>query len=111
MRNLYDINTIHIEVTNACNLECANCTRFVGHHRKTFMIDMDQLRRALSSLEGFKGNIGIMGGEPTLHPKFEEICKIVCTTHSNIMGDLNNDVYINILDVQILISYISYSLN
>ena len=77
MRNLFDINTIHIEVTNACNLECANCTRFIGHHRKNFFITMDQLRKALSSLEGFKGNIGIMGGEPTLHPKFEEICNIV----------------------------------
>lgn len=68
---------VHIEITNACNLQCANCTRFVGHHRKPFFMDLPMVRKALASLEGFPGQIGIMGGEPTIHPKFAEICMIV----------------------------------
>lgn len=77
MKNLFDMSTIHIEVTNVCDLECANCTRFVGHHRKPFFMDLDTVRKGLESLEGFKGNIGIMGGEPTLHKQFKEICYLV----------------------------------
>ena len=73
---IYDIRVIHIEVTNACNLECANCTRFVGHHKQPFMMDLATVRKAIDSLDGFPGNIGLMGGEPTIHPQFAEICKI-----------------------------------
>ena len=55
MRNLFDINTIHVEITNACNLECANCTRFIGHHREIFFMDLDQVNNRL--LENFILNI------------------------------------------------------
>jgi hypothetical protein len=71
-----EVKTIQIEVTNACNLSCANCTRFVGHHKKPFFMDLEKVRKAILSLEGFKNGIGLMGGEPTVHPKFKEICKI-----------------------------------
>jgi len=37
---------------------------------------LDFVEKAIDSLEGFGGNIGMMGGEPTLHPNFEELCKI-----------------------------------
>ena len=33
MRPLSEMSVIQIEVTNACFLKCANCTRHVGHHR------------------------------------------------------------------------------
>lgn len=75
MKPIYE-KTIQIEVTNACNLECANCTRFVGHHRKPFFMDLDTVKTAIKSLDDFPGNIGLMGGEPTLHPQFREICTI-----------------------------------
>ena len=76
MRPLRDMTVIQIEVTNACDLRCANCTRFVGHHRKPFFMDLDMVRRGIESLLDFPGRIGLMGGEPTVHPKFAEICKI-----------------------------------
>lgn len=76
MKNLFDMSVIHIEVTNACNLTCANCTRFVGHHKNYFFMDLETVEKALKSLEGFKGRIGMMGGEPTLHPEFRQICKL-----------------------------------
>ena len=77
MKPIYDAWLIQIEVTNACNIGCANCTRLVGHHRKTYFMDLDFIEKAIDSLKGFKGGIGIMGGEPTLHPQFEEICKLL----------------------------------
>lgn len=67
---------IQIELTNSCINQCANCTRFVGHHRKPFMMDITTFIKALESLDGWKGGIGIMGGEPTLHPEFREILNI-----------------------------------
>ena len=77
MRPLTEMSIIQIEVTNACWLKCANCTRHVGHHKKPFFMSLNDISNAIDSLEGFKGNVGIMGGEPTLHPKFEEICKLM----------------------------------
>lgn len=79
----------HVIVTNACNLECSNCTQMVGHYKKPYFMDTETVRRAILSLvtpyttisqefpEGFPGVIGIFGGEPTVHPQFAEICKLV----------------------------------
>ena len=76
MRPLSAMTVIQIEITNACPLRCANCTRFVGHHKKSFFMELDMLRKAIDSLEGFPGRVGCMGGEPTVHPEFPEVCKI-----------------------------------
>src|SRR3989338_7290862 len=77
MRPLYEMKLIQIEITNACVLRCANCTRFVGHHRKPFFMYVETFTNALDSLEGFPGHIGIMGGEPTLHPQLPEILRMM----------------------------------
>lgn len=74
---IYRMKIIQIEITNACNISCSNCTRFVGHHRKPFFMDLETVARAIESLEGYQEQIGIMGGEPALHPQFPEICKLV----------------------------------
>lgn len=39
-------------------------------------MDLATVTKAIESLKGYPGNIGMMGGEPTLHPQFVEICKI-----------------------------------
>jgi hypothetical protein len=39
-------------------------------------MDKDYFIAALTSLKDFDGIVGIIGGEPTLHPQFEEFCKI-----------------------------------
>ena len=36
---IYRMPEIHIEITNGCNLECSNCTRHIGHHKKIFKMD------------------------------------------------------------------------
>lgn len=70
------MSLIHIDVTNNCRLMCANCTRFVGHHKSPYFMDLDTIAKAIESLKGYPGGIGLMGGEPTSHPDFVEICKL-----------------------------------
>lgn len=75
MKSPADMKIIQIDITNACTKKCSNCTRFCGNHRKPFMMDFDTFKRAVDSMEGFPGIVGIMGGEPTLHPQFEEFVR------------------------------------
>ncbi|MDA8430916.1 MAG: radical SAM protein [Geobacteraceae bacterium] len=72
-----DKSVIQIEVTNSCERECTNCSRFVGHYRNTYFMDLDQVEKAIDSLRDFPGVIGIMGGEPLKHPGFMEICRMM----------------------------------
>ena len=76
MRNLSEMEVIHIDVTNACHLRCANCTRHLGHHQKPYFMDLDFVEKALDSMEGFPGKVGLMGGEPFMHPKIKEIIEL-----------------------------------
>ncbi len=74
MRPLVEMDSIAIEVTNACRNSCSNCTQLVGHSKPYFM-SMKDLQRAVDSMIGFQNVIGIQGGEPLLHPQFAEICE------------------------------------
>ena len=76
MQPIWESKLIQIEVTNACINQCSNCNRCVGHHLKPFFMDLETVEKAIESLENYPGNIGLMGGEPTLHPQFPEICAI-----------------------------------
>jgi hypothetical protein len=40
-------------------------------------MNFDTFKRAVDSLDGFVGTIGIMGGEPTMHPEFERFADYV----------------------------------
>lgn len=79
MRNISEMKIIQIDVTNACNLTCSNCTRFCGHYTKDkyFFMDLDYYEKAVISLTDYPGMVGMIGGEPTLHPKFLEMCEII----------------------------------
>jgi hypothetical protein len=76
MKPIKDNVVIQIEVTNACHLSCANCSRMVGHHAKPFYMSLSKIEEAILSLQDFPGRIGLMGGEPALHPDFEAICNL-----------------------------------
>lgn len=72
MKALENMKVMCIDITNACAHNCSNCSRFCGLHAKPFFMDSETFSRAVDSMMGFKGVVGIIGGEPTLHPKFEE---------------------------------------
>lgn len=76
MRPIFANDVIQIEISNNCHLSCRHCTRHVGHHRNVFNMTLDFARKAILSLEGFPGTIGMMGGDPAMHPKFEEMCAL-----------------------------------
>lgn len=80
---------IQIDVTNACNRRCSNCTRLLGHVRTPFHMAPETFEQAVLALKDFPAQsepdlhgrrkvIGIMGGEPLLHPQFGELVDIMC---------------------------------
>lgn len=78
MRDIKNMTVIQIEATNLCNKSCSNCTRFCGHYSKDkiFFANLDDIEAALISLKDYPVVVGLIGGEPTLHPKFEEIARL-----------------------------------
>lgn len=79
MRPLLDMDTIQIEITNACHNSCSNCTRLCGHHMKPYFMEYDFFRKAVDSMERYPRMTGMMGGEPLLHPDFEKFCQYLQT--------------------------------
>lgn len=75
MRTIIDSDTVQIEITNSCINSCSNCTRFCGHFRKPYFMSFEQFKEAVDSMKGFPKMVGIMGGEPLLHPDFFKFCK------------------------------------
>lgn len=68
----------NIAVTNFCNLKCPYCFADDMICEEKRHITMDELRRTLSWLARTpKNHVGIIGGEPTLHPHFSDIIKEV----------------------------------
>ena len=84
MRSPKDMTIIEIDITNACIHMCSNCTRFCGHHKKNFFMSFEQFKEAVDSLKEYGGMVGIIGGEPTLHPEFE---KFVEYLHKSRIGE------------------------
>ncbi len=81
MKPIYEFKTIQVELTNACIHSCSNCTRFCGHHKKPFYMEWETFKNAVDSLENWPRLIGIMGGEPTLHPQFERFVNYAYEKH------------------------------
>lgn len=79
MRSPADMDILLVDITNRCFLNCSNCTRLIAHQTSTREISPEQFREALRSLRGWltPGKvIGLIGGEPTLHSQFGELCRI-----------------------------------
>lgn len=79
MKSPANMKIIMIEMTNACHKSCSNCTRFCGEHPNPFFMNMATFKKAVDSMAGFEGIVGLIGGEPTLHPQFEEMVDYYAT--------------------------------
>jgi hypothetical protein len=64
-----------IDITNHCPQACIYCTRYERHYRgdQLFHMTLAQIEQALRAYEGVPGGVGIIGGEPLVHPQFAEI--------------------------------------
>jgi pyruvate-formate lyase-activating enzyme len=70
----------NIAIVNYCNLKCPYCFADDMIHEKTQAITIEDFRKILDFVSRSTENyIGIIGGEPTLHPNFKEILKEVNT--------------------------------
>lgn len=67
---------ICIDVTNKCDLACSNCTRLLGQQATLWEMTPENFRLALQSLSGFFGIIAMIGGNPVMHSRFPELCRI-----------------------------------
>lgn len=68
-------NNIRVYITEACNAKCPNC--FNKENRKEAYMDVEHFVKLCIYLSKNGGSqIKIMGGEPTIHPRFSEIMHI-----------------------------------
>jgi len=68
---------IQIWVTRACDKSCFNCTQFSNLGGNPGMITLENFEKACVSLKDYHGVVGVFGGNPAMHPKFEELCAII----------------------------------
>jgi len=78
MKSIQDKWVCHIEITNHCYGSCLYCSRYNKHIKlnQRYHMSLKYMEKALDSLKDFPGKIGFMGGEPLLHPEFEECCEL-----------------------------------
>lgn len=68
----------NLAIVNYCNLKCPYCFADDMIKEETTAVTMDDFRKMLEFCSRTPMNhIGIIGGEPTLHPQFSEILKEV----------------------------------
>ena len=69
---------MNIAIVNFCNLKCKYCFADDMIHEESKTMTLNDFRMILSfAARTPKNHIGIIGGEPTLHPQFDEILKEV----------------------------------
>lgn len=75
----------NISITNYCNLKCSYCFANEMINEEKYNITKDEFCSILDFIHEDNGRIGIIGGEPTLHPEFEWILSMLKT-----IGDVFN---------------------
>ena len=78
MDYIYKSWVLQIDITSVCKKHCIYCTRYLGHvsGQNRYTMTKDRFIEILDSLEGWPNVVGIMGGEPLLHPHFKEFAAI-----------------------------------
>jgi len=68
---------VQVHVTRACDKACFGCTQGSNLGGKPVIITPEAFEEALASLKGYWGVVGVFGGNPALHPKFDVLCEIL----------------------------------
>ncbi len=68
---------LQIWTTRACDRSCFGCTQGSNLAGKPEFITPDQFRVAVDSLKDYFGVVGVFGGNPCIHPQFDELCSIL----------------------------------
>src|SRR6266851_5319346 len=105
---------IVIELTNRCNLSCTHC--FEGRHSADGDIKIEIIEKILQSAKdhGFN-HLSFTGGDPTVHPRFIEIIKMVSESGYSISFVTNGQnftkIYQNLLPYRDRLAGITFSLD
>jgi hypothetical protein len=73
----YREGVIQIWVTRGCDKSCYGCTQGSNFAGNPGLITVDQFEAAVQSLGGYFGVVGVFGGNPAVHPRFEELCAVL----------------------------------
>lgn len=68
------VNTLQVFITNKCNLRCKAC--FYEHGLGKDEMALSDYADLISSYKGLIDKVTLLGGEPTLHSRLEEILEI-----------------------------------
>lgn len=82
-RGIWRQGVMQICLLRSCDQACFNCTQGSNLRGKPQRMSVDQFAKAVDSLgpDGkhppYFGVVGIFGGNPALHPQFEQICEVL----------------------------------
>lgn len=68
---------LQVHVTRACDMACVHCTQGSNLAGRPAMMTPEQFDRALISIGGYFGVVGMFGGNPAMHPRFGDLCAIM----------------------------------
>lgn len=68
---------IQVHVTRACDKACFGCTQGSNLGGKPVMISVEDFEKAIVSLKGYWGVVGLFGGNPPMHPHFDKLCEVL----------------------------------
>lgn len=68
---------IQICVTSSCDKSCFNCTQGSNYRRKPWFMSLENFENACISLKDYFGVVGVFGGNPAIHPQFDQLCAIL----------------------------------
>ena len=95
MRAPYQMKIICIDITNKCDLGCSNCTRLLENQDAFWEMTPENFRTAVRSLSDYPGIVAVIGGNPTMHRSFAELCEIFTEERPNkaLRGLWTNNVF------------------
>jgi len=71
----------NILITDVCNADCAFCFSRENAEESHHFISMDELEQRIRFIRSSgHSQIRLLGGEPTIHPQFQEIVSVVVST-------------------------------
>lgn len=68
---------IQIWVTRSCDKCCFGCTQGSNLRGNSGFITPEQFEQACKSLSDYWGVVGMFGGNPAMHPEFDQLCTIM----------------------------------
>lgn len=96
--------TVFLEILHGCNLYCSYC--YIGrkqNHAKPFVPPIEVTMQILDILKNDNvEEIVLLGGEPTLHPRFTDICRAVASLDFPHRGVVTNGTAITQEKAQLL---------